>query len=115
MAVIVVAYGATIPAQHRAALHSHGQLHPYYHVAIFGGIAWLAVRAGHTRWLRLLLLLAVIAFGGATEFVEYWFRSAALEWDDIGLDAIGAVLGFGIDLWQRYLAADDVTGEYWLE
>ena len=97
-AVVVAAIGANTPAQQRAALHSHGVLHPWFHLGLFGLIAWLAVYAARSLWVQAVLLFAVIAFGAATEFVEYWYHASALEANDILLDACGAVLGAGAAL-----------------
>lgn len=109
---MAVAIGANTPAQQRAALHSHGILHPWFHLVLFALIALLAVRAAHRLWMQLCLLVAVILFGGATEFVEYWYHASALETNDILLDAFGAVLGAGAALLLQHRAAQRRQGHW---
>ena len=90
---LAVAVGANTPAQQRAMLHSHGVLHPWFHLVIFAAVAWLAVRSARNEAVQAVLLVVLVLFGGATEFVEYWYHAAPLEYGDIVLDGLGAVAG----------------------
>lgn len=90
---VAVAVGANTPAQERAVLHSHGVLHPWFHLILFGGMSWLAVRSARSEIVQAVLLVALVLFGGVTEFVEYWYHAAPLEYGDIMLDALGAMTG----------------------
>ncbi len=74
-------------------LHSYGLLHPWFHLGLFGGMSWLAVQSARLEAVQAVLLVALVVFGGATEFVEYWYHAAPLEYGDIVLDALGAIAG----------------------
>lgn len=93
LATVAVFYGATLPEQSRAVLHSRGVLHPYYHLGIFGGIALLAALSTRSTVARVVLCCAVALLGCVTEIMEWYLYGNLLEWTDILLDAMGAVSG----------------------
>lgn len=98
-----IAVTALLPAQQRAMLHSHGTLHPVFHLATFGGLALLLARNTQSRRVQGMLLAAVILFGCMTEVAEWDLYGAELEFDDMLVDAVGAVLGMalGVQLHKR--------------
>ncbi len=92
----LVAAAALVPAQQRAFVHSHGWLHPWFHVALFSVVAYLAARSARSTKVQLLLLVSVVLFGCLTEFAESYLYGGPLEFDDMASDALGAVLGSGL-------------------
>lgn len=96
LAAILVSIAAMLPAEHFGAIHSGGVLHPYFHVAIFGLIAWLTAWSTRSTAMRVALCGAVILLGCATEITEHVLYHSTLEWTDMVLDAMGAVAGTGL-------------------
>lgn len=93
-------------------LHSHGMLHPWIHLVLFGMIAWMGARAVRFGAPQVLVLFAVVALGLGTEWVEYWYHSAPLEDLDVVLDAVGAVIGAAVAMVQARRAQDRAVGRW---
>ncbi len=91
-ALIILAI-SVLPAADKVALHTQGTLHPWLHLAAFallGSSAQLSARSHRTK---LLLLLAIFAFGWSTEFLEHLRDGWPVESSDVLLDGAGAILG----------------------
>lgn len=85
--------GSFLPLSHRSFFHSSGPLHPLVHLILFGAIAWLSAWATGSANTRALLCLCIAVLGCSTELIEWRLYGNPLEYTDMIVDAIGAVLG----------------------
>ena len=81
--------GSLLPMQYKAVLHTHGRLHSWIHLFVFGALAFVAARSTRSAPLRLAFFAAALAFGFAVEVTEHITYHGALEWRDVLVDAIG--------------------------
>ena len=74
------------------------------HVFAFAVLAVCAVFGWRgSRAARLIMLLALLAFGGAIELLQLQIPDRSGEWADLGADAIGIGLGALLALlWLRF-------------
>jgi VanZ family protein len=74
------------------------------HVAAFAALALCAVFGWRTspRAMRLAVLAALLAFGGAIEVLQLQVPNRSAEWRDLGADAVGIGLGAWLAMqWLR--------------
>ncbi len=88
-----VVTGLSFVGRSRAGLHTRGNLHLWYHMALFGLLGALAVLASNRISRRVLWLAAVVLLGLAMEFMQARDSQAAIEWGDVQTDCFGAALG----------------------
>ena len=96
LAAAAAFYGSTLPVSKRSLLHSSGPLHPVVHLVLFGIIALFAAWSTDSPGVRAALCVALAVLGCATEFLEWRLYGNPLEYTDIILDAMGAVIGTGL-------------------
>ena len=64
------------------------------HTAAFAALAfaaWLGLPA--PRYNQRLLLLSLLAYGGAIEILQLWVPGRSCEWGDLAADAVGITVG----------------------
>ena len=93
-ATAIVAVMSLLPPEAKFALHTHGILHPWLHLAAFAVVASLLILGAPSPKLRLLLLFGTILFGIGTEYAEHFLNNTPIESSDIFADTVGASLGF---------------------
>ncbi|WP_263414860.1 hypothetical protein [Terriglobus aquaticus] len=71
-------------------------MHPLVHLIVFGGIALLAAWGTDSPNVRAGLCAAIAALGCVTELVEWRLYANPLEYTDMVVDAIGAVVGTSV-------------------
>jgi hypothetical protein len=79
-------------------LHTTGELHVWYHLALFAVLGLLAMRSSAKLSLRFALLAAACLLGLSLEYMEAVHYHNPIELYDVRTDicgvAIGAVLGW---------------------
>ena len=113
IAVLAITAAVVIPAKQRTLLHSHGRLHPWFHLMIFCGLGVLAARTMPAGRMQVLTLATIALFGCMTEYAEHWEYGTPLEVSDILLDAVGGVLGTGLGCLVQLRAAHTDRGAEW--
>ncbi len=81
-----------LPARAKIALGTVGMAHDAVHVAAFGGAAVLLMLWARTRLQELGLAVMALALGAGIEVAQRMVTDNALEWTDIQLDALGAMV-----------------------
>lgn len=92
LAVLVFAVSA-LPTQTKHVLHTQGVLHPWLHLCAFAVLAFLLLSSTRSDLMRVLFIVALLAFGYATEANESRKNGWAVETKDVQNDSIGVLLG----------------------
>jgi len=74
-------------------LHTMGPLHPWYHLALFGFLGFLAMRSSQKASVRIALLIAAALLGLSIESIEALRYANHLEWYDVRTDTLGVAIG----------------------
>ena len=90
--VLTLLIGSMLPARAKIALGTVGMAHDAVHVAAFGGAAVLLMLWARTRLQELGLAVMALALGAGIEVAQRMVTDNALEWTDIQLDALGAMV-----------------------
>ena len=98
-------FAATLPEERRSWIDTRGPLHPYVHVIAFTLIALLGACSARSAGVRVLLCAAVALLGCSTEVIESRMFHNPLEWADIILDAMGAVIGTSLGAFAENLVS----------
>lgn len=75
------------------ALHSHGRLHPWWHVVAFAALAFAAMKSSSNLLVRVLLMAALFALAFGTEYREHLLDGWPVERPDVLMDMLGLGLG----------------------
>ncbi len=92
LALLIFAISA-LPTQTKHALHTQGVLHPWLHVFGFATLAFVLFNSTRSDLTRVLFIVALLAFGYATEANESRKNGWAVETKDVRSDAGGVLLG----------------------
>lgn len=93
LAFPVIALASLLPTGVKSALHTQGVVHPWLHLAVFGLVGFMLMLGTQSPKIRIVLFVATISFGWATELLEHFINSSPLESSDIFADTVGAFLG----------------------
>ncbi|HLK51577.1 MAG TPA: VanZ family protein [Bryobacteraceae bacterium] len=83
-----------LPAPYKGKTATFGLMHPAAHIVVFF-LLYLCISAGSsTARQSAVVLLFLLAFGAALEFLQTRVYGTPLEYRDISADAAGAMLAF---------------------
>jgi hypothetical protein len=102
VAAVLIAAFASLPTATKHALHLQGALHPWLHLFGFAVLAFLLLAKVRRPAVRVLLCIALLSFGYATEAGESRADGWPIEKSDVRIDASGVLLGsVCATLWSR--------------
>ncbi len=108
--VVIIAVMSATPAL-KTIFHTHGVLHPWFHLAVFALVSYSAMFCSDRGSTRFALVLGLMFLGLSTEFGEHVVNGAPIERADVWYDLLGVTLG-GIAGWlaaERWKAPTGVS------
>jgi VanZ family protein len=94
LTLAIAAFGLSLlPESAKRMLHTNGPIHPWLHLGLFTTLGVLAMLSSRSSRVRLPLLLSAALLGLAIEYSEAMRFHAAVEVNDVVVDACGVLLG----------------------
>ncbi|MGI4827871.1 MAG: hypothetical protein ACRYFU_06745 [Janthinobacterium lividum] len=99
---VTVAATSLLPTQDKHRLHTQGLLHPWLHIGAFCVLTFLLFSGVRSPLARVVIFLAMLAFGWGSEFAEHLNDQWPIESRDVLLDSAGTSLGAILGVFLRF-------------